>query len=131
MKTLLQCVAMLFALSWTLGASAEMLQGDAERGRVVFGSCRTCHWPDQGAGHQNGPSLWNIFGQRAGQQAGFDYYSQALKDSGIVWTPEYLDAWLANPTGFIPGTVMMTLGVPDPQARADLIAYLQRFKPQE
>ena len=108
-------------------AMAEMPAGDAGRGRVVFGSCRTCHWPEQGAGHQNGPSLWNIFGRKAGTQEGFAYYSQALRDSGLVWTPEYLDAWLANPTTFMPGSTMMTPGVPDPQRRADLIAYLQRF----
>lgn len=106
---------------------AEPLVGDAERGRVVFGACRTCHYPDKGAGHQNGPSLWNIFGQRAGSQEGFAYYSEALQASGLVWSPEYLDAWLANPSGFLPGTTMMSLGVPDPQARADLIAYLSLF----
>ena len=106
---------------------AEPLAGDAGRGRLVFGPCRTCHYPDKGAGHQNGPSLWNIFGQRAGSQAGFDYYSAALRDSGLVWSPAYLDAWLADPQGFVPGTTMMSLGVPDPQARADLIAYLLLF----
>ena len=86
---------------------AEPLTGDVERGRVVFGACRTCHYPDKGAGHQNGPSLWNIFGQRAGAQEGFAYYSAALRASGLVWSPEYLDAWLANPSGFLPGTTMM------------------------
>ena len=106
---------------------AEPLTGDVERGRVVFGACRTCHYPDKGAGHQNGPSLWNIFGQRAGAQEGFAYYSAALRPSGLVWSREYLDAWLANPSGFLPGTTMMSLGVPDPQARADLIAYLALF----
>jgi cytochrome c len=117
----------LAALLWSGQLLAEMPPGDAERGRIVFGPCRTCHWPDKGAGHQNGPSLWNIFGRQAGTQEGFAYYSDALKNSGIVWTPQYLDAWLANPATFIPGTSMMTLGVPDAQRRADLIAYLQRF----
>ena len=98
-------------------AMADMPAGDAERGRVVFGSCRTCHWPEKGAGHQNGPALWNIFGRRAGTQEGFAYYSESLKQSGIVWSPEYLDAWLANPATFIPGTTMMTLGVPESKVR--------------
>jgi cytochrome c len=111
----------------TLPTAGAVAPGDPARGRLVFGPCRTCHYPDKGAGHQNGPSLWNIFGRRAGTQEGFAYYSDALKNSGIVWSPEYLDAWLADPRGFIPGTVMMTLGVPDAQARADLIAYLRQF----
>jgi cytochrome c len=108
--------------------SAARVSGDPVRGRIVFGACRTCHYPDKGAGHQNGPSLWNIFGRQAGTQEGFAYYSEALKNSGLVWTPGYLDAWLANPQGFIQGTSMMSLGVPDPQQRADLIAYLMQFR---
>lgn len=125
MRTLLAGIGMLMLLAGV--CRAEMLQGDAERGRIVFGACRTCHWPDKGAGHQNGPALWNIFGRKAGTQEGFAYYSDALKASGIVWTPEYLDAWLADPRGFIPGNMMMSLGVPDAQKRADLIAYLRRY----
>ena len=112
----------------TAAQSTAFVPGDPVRGRIVFGACRTCHYPDKGAGHQNGPSLWNIFGRRAGTQEGFAYYSEALKNSGLVWTPEYLDAWLANPEGFIRGTSMMSLGVPDPQQRADLIAYLMQFR---
>jgi cytochrome c len=108
--------------------SRATVPGDAARGRLVFGPCRTCHYPDKGAGHQNGPSLWNIFGRRAGTQEGFAGYSEALTQSGIVWTPAYLDAWLADPLHFIAGTSMMTPGVADPQARADLIAYLQQFR---
>lgn len=109
----------------------RLASADLTHGRVVFGRCRTCHYPDKGAGHQNGPSLWNVWGRRAGTQDGFAHYSTALKDSGLVWTPEYLDAWLADPRGFIPGNMMMSLGVPDPQSRADLIAYLLQFREPE
>ena len=109
----------------------RLAAADLERGRIVFGRCRTCHYPDKGAGHQNGPSLWNVWGRKAGTQEGFAYYSQALKDSGLVWNPDYLDAWLADPRGFIPGNMMMSLGVPDPQQRADLIAYLLQFREPE
>ena len=120
-------VFVLLLLLQGVGCLAQPLVGDAARGRLVFGACRTCHYPDQGAGHQNGPSLWNIFGQRAASQEGFAYYSEALKASGLVWSPGYLDAWLADPSGFVPGTTMMSLGVPDAQARADLVAYLLQF----
>lgn len=108
----------------------RLAAADVVNGRVVFGRCRTCHYPDKGAGHQNGPSLWNVWGRQAGTQEGFAYYSQALKDSRLVWSPEILDAWLADPRGFIPGNMMMSLGVPDPQERADLIAYLMQFREQ-
>src|SRR5690606_20168494 len=48
--------------------------GDAERGRLAFAPCRTCHYPEQGYGHHNGPSLWNVFGRQAGTAEGYAYY---------------------------------------------------------
>lgn len=102
--------------------------GDAARGRQIFAPCRTCHYPEKGYGHHNGPSLFAIFGRRAGTQEGFLYYSQALKRSALVWTPELLDTWLANPRTFLPGTSMVFVGIGDARDRADLIAYLAQFR---
>lgn len=99
-------------------------QGDPERGRLVFGRCRTCHFTDADAGHGNGPNLHRIFGKVAGKQAGFDHYSPQLKSAQFVWTPGALSAWLENPMAAMPGTSMMSAGIPDQQERADLIAYL-------
>lgn len=107
-------------------AGAEQVVGDPERGRLVFGPCRTCHYPDPAMGHNNGPNLYRIFGKVAGKQGGFDYYSDTFKNAEFVWTPQLLDLWLADPRGMFPGSTMMSLGVPDPQRRADLIAYLKR-----
>ena len=59
------------------------------------------------------------------QVPGFTY-SDAVMNSGIVWTPETLDAWLKQPAKFLPGNMMVFVGVPKPQDRANLIAYLQQ-----
>jgi len=75
-------------------------------------------------GHNNGPNLHRIFGKVAGKQAGFDYYSEDFKAAQFVWTPEVMFAWLENPMVMFPGSTMMSLGVPDLQQRADLIAFL-------
>ncbi|MGI9277437.1 MAG: c-type cytochrome [Endozoicomonas sp.] len=123
----------LLLISQTAFAQPEaglILAGDAERGRLVFAQCRTCHYPEKIVGHNNGPNLANLFGRKAGSQPGFDYYSEDLKNSGIVWSPAILNAWLANPRTFLPNTTMVTLGVPDEQQRADLIAYLRLFEGQ-
>lgn len=101
-----------------------MPRGDAERGRLVFGACRTCHYPDAYMGHNYGPNLNRIFGKVAGKQEGFDHYSETFKQAQFVWTPELLYQWLGDPLGMFPETTMMSRGVPDPQARADLIAFL-------
>lgn len=110
---------------------AEQPEGDAQRGRLVFGPCRSCHFTDARAGHGNGPNLYRIFGKVAGKQAGFDYYSEPLRAAQFVWTPRVLDAWLAAPMQVLPGTTMMSPGVPDAAQRADLIAYLQLVSVRE
>jgi cytochrome c len=110
-----------------IAAHAELPTGDPARGRQVFQPCRTCHYPEPGFGNYNGPSLTGIFGRKAGTREGFVGYSKVLKDSGFVWTPELLDAWLASPGEFLADSTMIFVGIPDRQARADLIAYLQQF----
>lgn len=108
-------------------ASAELPPGDAERGKLKFGSCRTCHYPEKAVGHNNGPSLWNIFNKTVGSQPGFEYYSNALKNADFVWTPALMNVWLADPQKFLPGNMMMSLGIEDAQDRADVIEYLKTF----
>ena len=124
-------VMVLFALAWSLPLSADELQSrlalaDVDRGRLVFGACRTCHYPDAFMGHNNGPNLNGIFGKVAGKQPGFEYYSQRFREADFVWTPQLMFAWLENPMAMFPDSVMMSRGVPDPQDRADLIAYLKQ-----
>lgn len=116
----------LLAVAQTEDAGANALAGDVDRGRLVFGQCRTCHYPDPAMGHNNGPNLYRIFGKVAGKQPGFEYYSETFKKAQFVWTPQLLDRWLANPRTLFPDSTMMSLGVPDPQQRADLIAYLKQ-----
>jgi cytochrome c len=72
-----------------------------------------------------GPNLHGVFGRRAAAVAGFAY-SPALAQSGLVWTPASLDAWLANPAGFVTGTTMTFTGYRSAEDRRDLIAYLLR-----
>lgn len=115
---------MLFTAS--LGAEVGEIEplGNAERGRLVFAPCRTCHYPEAAMGHNNGPSLYRIFGSVAGEQPGFKYYSEAFKAAKFVWTPQLMYRWLEAPMEMFPDSSMMSLGVPNEQARADLIAYL-------
>ena len=100
--------------------------GSPERGRLVFGPCRTCHYPDAFMGHNNGPNLHRIFGKVVGKQAGFEYYSETFKTAQFVWTPQLMYMWLKDPMAMFPDSSMMSLGVPDAQARADLIAFLMQ-----
>lgn len=121
-------IALLTAQSPAQAQQLADYQGDIESGRLVFGQCRTCHYPELFIGHHNGPNLHAIFGKVAGKQEGFDDYSETFKQADFVWTPELLFVWLADVDAMFPETTMMSLGVADPQQRADLIVYLQQFK---
>ena len=126
-------MVLVLTVSLTLPALTQAQQlsdytGDIDRGRLVFGPCRTCHYPEKFIGHHNGPNLHAIFGKVAGKQEGFDYYSDVFRNAEFIWTPELLFAWLGDVEGMFPETSMMSLGVVDPQERADLIVYLQQFK---
>ena len=62
-------------------------------------------------------------GRRAGT-ANFNGYSDALKQSGIVWDAQSLDRWITNPAGVAPGTTMPFAGLAEAQERATLVCYV-------
>jgi cytochrome c len=105
-------------------ASAARADGDAARGEVKFQDCAACHRLEAGANNL-GPSLHGIFERKAGELADFRY-SPAIKRSGIAWTPETLDKFIADPQAMAPGNRMPYSGMASPGDRTDLIAYLQR-----
>jgi cytochrome c len=116
------------SIVWTmvLGATtvAARADGDAARGEKIFEQCATCHTTERGVNNV-GPSLYQVFERKAGEVADFRY-SPALKRSGITWTPQALDEFIADPQKTIPANRMPFAGIPDAGDRADLIAYLQK-----
>lgn len=104
-------------------AQYASLTGDAGNGRRVFTQCMSCHAVQEGR-NMAGPSLYGIIGRTSGTIEGFRY-SDANANSGIVWTEETMFAYLERPQAFIPGTFMAFPGLPRPQDRADVIAYLK------
>lgn len=84
--------------------------------------CGTCHVAVANGGPRQGPNLAGVMGRTAGSVAGFKY-SPGYASSGIVWTAETLDAYLANPQTTIPGSVMAYRQA-DPQVRATIIGWL-------
>lgn len=103
------------------GIEELLAAADPAAGEKVFGKCKACHKVD--GNNATGPHLDGVVGREAGHVEGFSY-SEGMKAHG-AWTPEALDAFLTNPKGAVPGTKMSFAGLPKPQERADLIAYLQ------
>lgn len=117
-------------LKWVVAAGLVMAlpavasAQDAEAGKAVFNKCRACHDIGPNAKNKVGPHLNDIFGRKAGSVEGFNY-SDAVKNSGIVWDEASIDAYVADPKGKIPGNKMVFVGIKDEADRKNLIAFLK------
>ena len=117
-------VRMVLAVGAAALAGTAAAAGDAARGEQLYSRCAACHAL---AYDRVGPRHCGLLGRRAGAVSGFDY-SDAMKRSKRVWNAKTLDRFLADPVRTVPGTTMTYAGVPDPEERADLIAYLGSAK---
>ncbi|HET6222017.1 MAG TPA: cytochrome c family protein, partial [Dongiaceae bacterium] len=103
-------------------SAAHAGEGDAVRGERAFQRCYSCHSVDPNETAQlQGPSLFRIMGRPAAAVAAFEY-SDALNTkgaAGLVWSAETLDRFIADPDGFVPGTLMVLPPLSDEQERAD------------
>ncbi len=102
-----------------------MASASAEKGQATSKQCVACHTFEKGGPNRVGPNLFGIIGRPKASVAGFNY-SAALKAKGGNWTYEDLNAFLANPKGFVPGTNMAYAGLSRDAQRADLIAFLRQ-----
>jgi len=104
---------------------AARADGDSARGEARFQDCAACHKLEAGSNNV-GPSLYRIFERKAAALSDFRY-SPAMKRSGISWTPEMLDKFIADPQAMVPANRMPYAGMADPSDRADLVAYLAKM----
>ena len=129
----------LFALSLIAFAAAVGLVGQtpgaaqgapakpaasAVRGKLIFLRCASCHAVGGTGGGRIGPNLAGVVGRKAGSLPGATY-SAAMKQQSFVWSEATLDKWLTRPSAVVPGTSMAFAGLPKPEDRAAVIAYLK------
>jgi cytochrome c len=140
----MKIVALSAALA--VAASGAWASGDAAKGEQVFKRCQACHSIVDPSGKKIagmgkiGPNLWGVVGRKAGSEEGF-HYDEALKaagEKGLVWTPDELVKWLADPSKFLKDY----LGNPSAHSKMtyknrkesdseDVIAYLAQFGPSK
>lgn len=99
-----------------------MASASAADGEGVWRNCQSCHALESGV-NGVGPYLYGVVGRDIGSVDGFGY-SGALSAVADVWTQENLYNFLADPSGWAPGTSMGYRGLRKPEDRVNLIAYL-------
>ena len=123
-------LARVLALSASLFSAAATAAGDAEAGAKLFSkTCGGCHsiGPDARGGF--GPQLTGVIGRLAGTTEDYQY-SDAMKNSGVVWTREKLAAYIEAPKKVVSGTRMIFWGISDPEKIENLLAYLETVQSQ-
>ena len=114
----------LLAIATAMAFSQAAVAQDTGRGKTVFEQCAACHSLESGH-NETGPYLKNIIGRKSASIDDF-IYSPAMRRANVTWTPDQLDAFLKDPQAPpFRGNRMPFAGIPDTQARADVIAYLQ------
>lgn len=118
----------LLSLAALLSAPLAHAAGDAKRGADVFAEeCGDCHSAQPGK-DKKGPTLTGVNGRKAGTVPTFAGYSDAMKSSGITWSPEKIDAYITAPKKMVPGGKMKYDGLPDAAARADVLAFVLQLR---
>ncbi len=107
--------------------SPAPIEAVALSGEAIFKRCAACHKVGAGAANGLGPQLNGLSGRAIASVAGYSY-SSALKNKGGNWDDASLDAYIASPAKWAPGTKMAFAGLADPAERKALIDYLKTQK---
>lgn len=101
-------------------------------------SCVACHTFDKGGPSKIGPNLFGVVGKPAASDANFAKYGEdflAAAATGLTWTDDTLDAYIADPVPFLrkvtgKSTVRtyMITRIRRADERAEIIDYLKSLK---
>ncbi len=96
-------------------------------GEKIYAKCAACHDIAKGGANGIGPALHGVVGRAIGSAAGYTY-SSALKSKGGNWDAAALDAYIAAPAKYAPGTKMAYAGLSKPEERKAVIEYMAAQK---
>lgn len=128
-------IAATLTLSAALAADdkpAPLAPATAEQlavGKRAFQKCYACHSLEGPDLATQGPSLKGIVNRPIAAEKGFSYSRsmRAYAAREARWTPEALDAFLADPYRVVPDNEMGFFGMADAKERSALIVYLRSY----
>lgn len=109
------------------GSAGTALSQDLTAGEQSFRKCLPCHAVGADARNKVGPLLNGLEGRKSGTIEGYSY-SDANKNSGIVWSADAFKDYIKDPRARIPGTKMVFAGIKNEKEITDLWAYIAQFK---
>lgn len=120
MKQLVMIAATLFASTGLAPAQ------DLAAGGTTFKKCAPCHDVGPTARNKVGPLLNGLEGRKSGTVNGYNY-SDANKNSGIVWSQASFVEYIKDPRAKIPNTKMVFAGIKNETEAQNLWAYLKQY----
>jgi len=115
------------------GEPAPISEEDLKVQAEAFLWCRFCHTLEKGGENRVGPNLHRILGQPAAVVGEFAYSGAfiAARENGLIWTPENMANFIADPHGMIPGNRMryppMLFFETSPEKERMMLEYLRRM----
>jgi cytochrome c len=106
-------------------AGAALAQ-DVPAGETSFKKCAPCHDVGDAAKNKVGPMLNGIDGRKSGSIEGYKY-SDANKNSGLVWNEATFLEYIRDPKAKVPNTKMVFVGIKNESEAKNLWAYLIQF----
>jgi cytochrome c len=122
MRNAFLIVAIALLVSTAFSHAQDLAAGEKQ----FKGTCAICHDIGPGAKNKIGPVLNGLDGRKSGTIPNFKY-SQANKNSGIIWDDTQFLDYIKDPKAKIPGTIMVFLGIKNEEAAKNLWAYLKQF----
>ncbi|WP_441228397.1 c-type cytochrome [Tardiphaga sp. 20_F10_N6_6] len=113
-------------LLFSFAAPRLALTQDVAAGSSSFKKCLACHAIGENAKNKVGPELNGLNGRKSGSVDGYSY-SDANKNSGIIWDEANFKDFIKDPRVKIPGTKMTFPGIKKESEINDLWAFLSQF----
>lgn len=117
------------AAAFVLAAGSQANAQDLAAGEQSFKKCLPCHAVGPDAKNKVGPVQNGLEGRKSGTIEGYSY-SEANKNSGIVWSEATFREYIRDPKAKIPGTKMVFPGIKNETEITNLWAFLKQFGPK-